>query len=67
MILSAALRCVKVSHFDTQEILYKLSETAKDEYELISQMGLDEMHSFVPQMDIFASHHEKGKRRMFMN
>ena len=30
-------------------------------------MTLDRMHAFVPEMDILASMHEKGKMRMFMN
>ena len=30
-------------------------------------MTLDEMHAFAPQIDILASLHEKGVKRMFMN
>lgn len=67
MILSAALRCVKVSHYDTQRILFKLSGFTESDYQQASQMGLDEMNAFTPQMDILASLHEKGKMRMFMN
>ncbi|TWP30564.1 urease accessory protein UreF [Apibacter muscae] len=67
MILGAALRAVKVSHFDTQRILYKLSEQTQELYEEVRLLSLEDMNSFVPQIDILASLHEKGKMRMFMN
>lgn len=67
MILGAALRCVRVSHYDTQAILYKLSAEADDLYEQVKDMSLDEIHCFVPEMDIMSSLHEKGSMRMFMS
>lgn len=67
MVLSAALRCVRVSHYDTQLILQKLSSEVDDLYAAASKMTFDDMNSFVPEMDIFASLHEKGNMRMFMN
>lgn len=67
MVLSAALRTVRVSHYDTQQILYRLSETVEHLYDEASHMTLDDMHSFVPEIDILASLHEKGNMRMFMN
>lgn len=67
MVLSAALRCVKVSHYDTQIILQKLCGEAQSLYENAREMTFDDMNSFVPEMDIFASLHEKGNMRMFMN
>lgn len=67
MVLGAALRCVRVSHYDTQLILQKLTAEADDLYERASKMDFEDMHSFVPEMDIFASLHEKGNMRMFMN
>lgn len=67
MVLGAALRCVKVSHYDTQRILYKLSEQSEEFYTEASQMGFDDMNAFVPEADILASMHEKGNMRMFMN
>lgn len=67
MILGAALRCVRVSHYDTQLILQKLSADVPDLYERAREMTFDDMNSFVPEMDIFASMHEKGNMRMFMN
>lgn len=67
MILSAALRCVRVSHYDTQEILQRLCQEALNLYPEVSSLSLKEMNAFVPQIDICASLHEKGKMRMFMN
>lgn len=67
MVLSAALRLVRVSHYDTQKILFKLSEDTDALYEKARAMRFEDMNSFVPEMDIFASMHEKGNMRMFMN
>lgn len=67
MVLSAALRCVRVSHYDTQEILFELSEETGRIYEMVKDMRLDEMNAFFPELDILASLHEKGTQRMFMS
>lgn len=67
MILGAALRAVRISHFDTQRILYKLSDQIQDYYDDIKTLDFDDMNSFVPQIDILSSLHEKGTMRMFMN
>lgn len=67
MVLSAALRCVRVSHYDTQEILFELSSETDRLYNLIKDMRLDEMNAFFPELDILASLHEKGNQRMFMS
>lgn len=67
MVLSASLRCVRVSHYDTQLILEKLAGEVDTLYEEASQMTPDDMNAFYPQLDILASLHEKGNMRMFMN
>lgn len=67
MVLSAALRCIRVSHYDTQEILYSMSKDVVDLYEEVKEMTIGEMNAFFPQLDILASLHEKGNMRMFMN
>ena len=67
MVLGAALRCVKVSHYDTQQILERLSDNIEDLYKEASQMELKDMNAFYPELDILASLHEKGNMRMFMN
>ncbi len=67
MILNAALRCVKVSHYDTQSILFELSNEFEQLYEEAKELTIYEMNTFVPEIDILASLHEKGTMRMFMN
>ncbi|MCH5215082.1 MAG: urease accessory protein UreF [Muribaculaceae bacterium] len=67
MVLSAALRCVRVSHYDTQEILFELSAETERLYDMVKDMRLDEMNAFFPELDILASLHEKGNQRMFMS
>lgn len=67
MILGASLRCVRVSHYDTQRILTELVDEVPALYEQVRDMDVDEMHCFVPEMDILASLHEKGSMRMFMS
>lgn len=67
MVLSAALRCVRVSHYDTQLILEKLAGEVEGLYDEASQMQLQDMNAFYPELDILASLHEKGQMRMFMN
>lgn len=67
MVLSAALRCVRVSHYDTQTILQRLCAESDEFFRQAREMTFADMNSFVPEMDIFASLHEKGNMRMFMN
>jgi len=67
MVLSAALRLVRVSHYDTQAILFRLSNEAPAYFKKAKTMRFEDMNSFVPEMDILASMHEKGQMRMFMN
>ena len=67
MVLSAALRLVRVSHYDTQKILSELGGEVEAMYAKARNMGFENMNAFVPEMDILASLHEKGSMRMFMN
>lgn len=67
MVLSAALRCVKVSHLDTQKILFELMSDVPALYTEVKEYDLYEMHAFCPELDLMASIHEKGNQRMFMS
>ena len=67
MVLSAALRLTRVSHYDTQKILFELGEDVDAAYEEAREMKFENMNSFAPEMDIFASLHEQGQSRMVMN
>ena len=66
-VLNAALRCVRVSHYDTQRILFRLSAETEALYAEAAEMEYDDMYAFAPQLDIVASLHEKGDKRLFMN
>lgn len=67
MILGAAVRTMRVSHYDTQQILFRLSEQTQAYYDDVKDLSYEDMNSFVPQIDIISSLHEKGTMRMFMN
>lgn len=67
MALGAALRCVRVSHYDTQRILFSIAAEAESLYAEVEPLSLEDMNAFVPRIDILASIHEKGSSRMFMN
>lgn len=66
-VLNAALRCVRVSHYDTQRIFFRLSARIDALYTEAAAMDYDDMNAFTPQIDILASLHEKGTKRLFMN
>ncbi len=66
-VLNAALRCVRVSHYDTQGILFRLSAETGALYAEAAEMEYDDMYAFAPQIDIVASLHEQGDKRLFMN
>lgn len=67
MVLNAALRIFRISHIDTQKILRELCSLAPRDYEKIKNLGLNEMQSFAPELDVIASLHEQGTKRMFGN
>jgi urease accessory protein len=63
----AALRLLRLSHFDTQSLMFRLSERTDALYADVCEMTLDEMYTFAPEADILMSIHERGFSRMFMN
>ncbi|MBR2980534.1 MAG: urease accessory protein UreF [Odoribacter sp.] len=67
MVLNAALRIFRVSHIDTQQILKELCALASEDYEKIKELDLQDIQSFAPELDIIASLHEQGTKRMFGN
>ena len=67
MVLSASLRCIKVSHYDTQKILFNMNVESENLFNEVKLLEMEDMNAFVPQIDILSSLHEKGKMRMFMN
>ena len=67
MILSAALRLMKISHVDTQRILYQLNAAAEAAYEAAAASRLSDMAGFAPRTEILAAVHVKAHVRLFMN
>lgn len=66
-VLNAALRLIRVSHYDTQAVLFKLSAESEARWQEVRNMMLKDMQVFSPLCDIFFSVHERGRMRMFMN
>ncbi len=67
MMLGAALRTMRTTHFATGRILFRIGDQIGDLYLEADQMTPQQMNVFTPQMDILAALHEKGNRRLFMN
>src|SRR5215467_13779295 len=66
-ILGAALRLMRVSHVDTQAILYDLNARAEAAYDTAAAARLSDMAGFAPLADILAAVHTKAHVRLFMN
>jgi urease accessory protein len=66
-ILGAALRLMRVSHVDTQAILYDLNAGVDAAYEAAAAARLSDMAGFAPLSDILAAVHTKAHVRLFMN
>jgi urease accessory protein len=66
-ILGAALRLMKVSHIDTQKILYELTGQAEEMYATAAAARLSDMAGFAPLTEILAAVHTKAHVRLFMN
>lgn len=67
MILSAALRLMKISHVDTQRILYRLDTGTDADYQAAAAARLEDMAGFAPLTEILAAVHVKAHVRLFMN
>jgi urease accessory protein len=66
-ILGAALRLMRISHMDTQQMLYKLGTDVDAAYDIAAQTDLDDMAGFAPLAEILAAVHVKSHVRLFMN
>jgi urease accessory protein len=67
MILSAALRLMKISHVDTQRMLFRLNADPDSAFEIAAHARLADMAGFAPLTDILAAAHVKAHVRLFMN
>jgi urease accessory protein len=66
-VLGAALRLMKVTHLETQALLFELTSTTEDEYRSIAGATLDDMSGFAPLLDIIAACHVGSHVRLFMS
>ena len=66
-ILGAALRLMKVSHIETQKILYELTGQAARMYEAAAAARLPDMAGFAPLTEILAAVHSRAHVRLFMS
>lgn len=67
MVLGAALRLMRVSHVETQRILFELNSDAEADYERAAGSSLADMAGFAPLVEILAAVHVKAHLRLFMN
>jgi urease accessory protein len=67
MLLGAALRLMKVSYLDAQQILFAVNMTTETTYRSSSCLTLEDMAAFAPVTDILAAAHVKASVRLFMN
>lgn len=67
MILSAALRSMRVTHIVTQQIIGEICHLAEPLLAEARGLNVEDMQSFALEYDIMASLHEKGDKRLFMN
>jgi urease accessory protein len=66
-ILGAALRLMRVSHVETQKVLYELNGGAESAYKIAAAARLSDMAGYAPLADILAAVHAKAHVRLFMN
>ncbi len=66
-ILSAALRLMKVDHFETQRILFELNQEIGNDFVSSSKKKLSDIASYAPTVDVLAAVHVKAHVRLFMS
>jgi urease accessory protein len=67
MILSAALRLMRVDHLDTQSILFDVDAGATGEYAVAASATLADMATFAPVTDVLAAAHVRSHVRLFQS
>jgi urease accessory protein len=67
MMVSAALRLMRLSHLDGQALIFALNAGVDAAYEDASRASLDDMATFAPMADILAAAHVKAHVRLFMS
>jgi urease accessory protein len=66
-ILGAALRLMRISHVETQKILYNVNALAEAAYEHAAAARLSDMAGYAPLTEILAAVHTEAHVRLFMS
>ena len=66
-LLSAAMRLMRITHLETQRILFELNESIETLCDLAEQGGIDQMASYAPVSDVLAALHVTAFTRLFSN
>ncbi|CAM4006684.1 urease accessory protein UreF [Serratia silvae] len=66
-ILSAAMRLMRVTHIDTQCILFQLNQEIEQFCDSAEQGGIEQMASYAPIIDVLAALHVGAFTRLFSN
>lgn len=66
-ILSAAQRLMRITHFDSQQILYAVNKNIPEFCRQAVNADISEMASYTPLIDILAAVHVDAHVRLFMN
>lgn len=66
-ILSAAMRLMRITHYETQHILFELNEEIDKFCDIAACGDIQQMSSYVPVIDVLAAIHTKSFVRLFMN
>jgi urease accessory protein len=67
MMVSAALRLMRLSHLDGQALIFSLNAGVDEAYAAVSEATLDDMTAFAPVADILAAAHVRAHVRLFMS
>jgi urease accessory protein len=67
MMVSAALRLMRLSHLDGQALIFSLNADVDEAYVAVSSATLDDMAAFAPVADILAAAHVRAHVRLFMS
>lgn len=66
-ILSAAMRLMRVTHLDTQQLLFELNHDIQAFCDIAEIGDVEQMCAYVPIVDVLAAVHVKAHVRLFMN
>ncbi|WP_392565295.1 urease accessory protein UreF [Utexia brackfieldae] len=66
-ILSAAMRLMRITHYQTQQILFELNEEIESFCDIAATGDIAQMSAYTPIMDVLAALHTKSFVRLFMN